>query len=87
MKTVSIFELRDNLATYLTAVHEANTSLIVRRFGNPIALITPYKADEALATHEYFGFMPKGERGSKFLSRLRRSAKEKKRTSRFRAKV
>ncbi len=87
MKTVSIFDLRDNLATYLTAVHEANTSIIVRRFGNPIALITPYKEDGILEDDEYFGFMPKGTRGSKFLSRLRHTAKEKKRTNLFRAMV
>lgn len=87
MKTVSIFELRDNLASYLTAVRDANTSIIVRRFGNPIALITPYTENAELEGDAYFGFMPKDERGSRFLSRLRRSVKEKKRTNLFRVKV
>ncbi len=87
MKNVSIFELRDNLATYLTAVREANTSIIVRRFGNPIALITPYKEDNIPEGDAYFGFMPKGARGSRFVSRLRRTPKEKNRTNLFRAKI
>lgn len=80
MKTVSIFDLRDDLATYLSAVREERTTLVVRRFGKPIALITPFRADAVPRIDDYFGFLPKGESGSTFLSRRRRSAKEKKRT-------
>lgn len=84
MKTVSIFDLRDDLASYLTAVREERTTLVVRRFGKPIALITPYTADAVPNVEDYFGFLPKGERGSAFLSRRRRSDKEKKRTTSLR---
>lgn len=83
---VSIFDLRDDLATYLSTVRDEHITLVVRRFGKPIALISPYMVDIAPKVDDYFGFLPKtGGRGSAFLSRHRRSAKEKKRTTALRS--
>lgn len=84
MKTVSIFDLREDLASYITSVREHRTTLVVRRFGKPVAVISPYDADRVPNYDDYFGFLPKGEKGSVLLARTRRSEKEKNRSRRLR---
>ncbi len=80
MKTVSVYELRDNLAYFLNLVEKDHTPLIVKKYNKKTAIISPYKkgfiSDDPLA---YFGFLGRGEDGTKFVNRLRRSKKEKER--------
>lgn len=79
MKTVSIFELRDNLADYLNAVSKSRTPLVINRYDKPLAIIMPYK-DKDLYTEidDLFGFLgTNGEDGTSFVNRVRRSKKER----------
>lgn len=87
MRTVSIFELRENLANYLESVSTSDVSLVVRRFGKPIALISPYKSTAVPLFTDYFGFLPKTEKGSEFVNRVRRSNKEKARVEKLRTSL
>lgn len=75
MQMVSIFDLRSKLAEYLSSVENSDSSLVVRRFGKPIAMIVPYDK-KSVSFEKYFGFMGKGEGGEAFLKRVRRSKKE-----------
>ncbi len=84
MKVVSVYELRDNLATYLDSVAVAETPIVVNRFGKPIAMITPYRKDRGTPNASFFGFMGSGETGEAFLARVRRSNKERRAIARFR---
>lgn len=76
MRMVSIFDLRNKLAEYLSSVVESDSPLVVRRFGKPIAMIVPFDS-KSVSIDEYFGFMGKGESGEAFLKRVRRSEKER----------
>ena len=79
MKTVSVFELRDNLAYYIDLVSKQQTPLIVEKYNKPTAIITPYKKGTVPEDPLSFkGFLGKGVSGVKFVNRIRRSAREKK---------
>lgn len=84
MKVVSIYELRDDLARYLNSVTTTETPIIVNRFGKPIAMITPYRKGRAGDISSFYGFMGKGETGSEYLKRVRRSKREKMAATRLR---
>ncbi len=88
MKQVSIYELRDNLATYLQTLEKYSTPIVVRRYDRPIAVIMPYKQGNIFGDVEaLFGFLgPKGESGKQSVNRIRRSILEKKRTQELRHK-
>lgn len=86
MRTISTYSLRDNLADYLSEVEKTEVSLIISRFGKPIAIISPIKEDFSLPPKSYFGFLGKGSSGEKFLAETRRSEKEKKLVAKFRSR-
>jgi len=80
MKTVSVFELRDNLSYYLDLVAKNQTSLIVEKYNTPTAIISPFK--EGMVRKDplsYFGFLGSGESGTRFVNRIRRNKKERER--------
>ena len=80
MKTVSVYELRDNLSYYLNLVSKNQTSLIVEKYNTPTVLITPYKkgavSDDPLS---FKGFLGKGEDGVRYENRIRRNRRERER--------
>ena len=86
MKQVSIYELRDNLATYLQSIEKFSTPIIVRRYDVPIAVIMPYKPENIFGRVEsLFGFLgSRGDSGKKHVDRIRRNAREKNRTDKLR---
>ena len=85
MKTVSVYELRDNLAYYLELVEKNQSSLIVEKYKRPTAIISPYKKGKVkLDPLSYFGFLGKGESGVRFENRIRRSKVERDRIKYFR---
>lgn len=86
MRTISTFSLRDNLADYLGEVEKTEVPLVISRFGKPIAIISPFKADSFPLNRSFFGFLGKGLSGEKFLAKTRRSAKEKKLTAKLRSR-
>ena len=83
MKTVSVYELRDNLSYYLDLVSKNQTSLIVEKYNTPTAIIAPYKEEENDPL-SYFGFMGKGEDGVTYVNRVRRNRRERERMRRLR---
>lgn len=85
MKTVSVYELRDNLSYYLDLVSKNQTSLVVEKYNTPTAVITPYKKDIVKDDPlTYFGFLGKGEDGVRFENRIRRNKREIERIKRLR---
>lgn len=84
MKTVSVYELRDNLSYYLDLVANNQTTLVVEKYHTPTAIITPFKAgivrNDPLS---YFGFLGKGKSGVRFVNRIRRNQKERERVKRL----
>lgn len=62
--------------------------LVISKFNNPFVVIKPYEENDcaALKVQNYFGFLGKGERGSVYVNKLRRSKKEKIRTEALRNK-
>lgn len=56
--------------------------LVISKFNNPFVVIKPYEEDDcvALKAQNYFGFLGRGEKGSVYVNKLRRSKKEKIRT-------
>lgn len=80
MKIVSVYKLRDNLAYYLDLVSTTETPIVIEKYNTPAALIVPYKEEVIKANIDsYFGFLGKGESGTKFLKKVRRTKKEKER--------
>lgn len=77
MRTVSVYRLRDNLADYLDTIQAEGSSLLISRFGKPLAVIAPYKKESLPSFKEYFGFLGRGGKGETFLKEVRRSLKEK----------
>jgi prevent-host-death family protein len=84
MKSVSIYDLRDNLASYLTMVDKNDMSIIVNRFSKPIAVLVPYTDNVVPSPDRFFGFLgKKGERGDRAEARIRRNTGERRRTEAF----
>ena len=76
--------LRNNLASYLDDVSENDAAVLISRFGKPIAVLSPYRLTSLPSFEGFFGFLGKTETGEKFLSRVRRSKNESRRTASFR---
>lgn len=84
MRAISTFNLRADLSRYLDEVVTTEVPLVVRRFGKPIVVIEPFFKDTVRPATSYFGFMGRGETGEAFVTRVRRSAREKRAIARFR---
>lgn len=75
------------MASYLDEVLETQDSLIINRFGKPVAIISPYEKSSGTDALSYFGFLGKdGIAGKKFLAKVRRNKKERERTRKLRGK-
>lgn len=87
IKTVSSFDLRDNLSRYLELVREEETPLLIERYGQPVAIISPFTSDYVKRTNfdDYFGFLAGNETGEEYLKKVRRCPREKKRIESRRA--
>ena len=79
MKSVSSFELRDNLSSYLDLVVSKNKEIEVTKYGKPIAKVIPYnqKYSKSELARKYFGFMRteenKNETGLQYVEKIRRN--------------
>lgn len=84
MKTVSVYELRDNLSYYLDLVSKNQTSLIVEKYNIPKAIITPFQEGAKTDPLSYFGFLGKGGvDGVIYENRIRRNRRERERMKRL----
>jgi len=77
MNAVSVYDFRNDLASYLDEIAESDQPLVISRFGKPVALVSPYKDIGKSLAKDFFGFLGKGETGDKFLAGVRRSTREK----------
>jgi hypothetical protein len=81
LKPVSTIDLRDHLASYLKLVADTKTSLLIKKYRQPIAIIKPLTTkDLPLSSPDiFFGFLSHtdDETGEEFVNRLRRSLSEK----------
>lgn len=77
MKTVSVYELRDNLAYYLGLVEKNQSLIIVEKYKKPTAIISPYEKGKIRDPLSFEGFLGKGISGVKYVDRIRRSKSEK----------
>ena len=86
MKAASIFDLRDNLSSYITDVSENNNTIIIYRYNKPVAKLTALTAsDKEYSIDSYYGFMgPSEKKGVEVEDSLRRSDDEKKRSDQLR---
>ena len=76
MRTVSVYDFRNNLADYLSLVELSGSRVMVKRFKKPVAMLVP--VDKQMTDFKrFFGFMGRGESGAAFLRRVRRSKKER----------
>ncbi|OGK11718.1 hypothetical protein A2954_05360 [Candidatus Roizmanbacteria bacterium RIFCSPLOWO2_01_FULL_37_12] len=83
MKRVSIYLLRDNLASYLNEVANSGETIIVEKYKKPIAIINPPKKKlvKKKEFEKFFGFLKtKGdnETGVEYENRVRRGSRERK---------
>lgn len=77
MKTVSVYELRDNLAYYLELVEKNQSPIIVKKYRKPTAILSPYKKEKVRDPLSFEGFLGKGISGVEYVNRLRRSKSER----------
>lgn len=84
MRIVSTNDFRDNLASYLDSVAKNETPLVVRRFGKPLVVVSPFKKGETDNYKKFYGFLAGDESGVDFENRIRRSKKEKEYVKRLR---
>lgn len=85
MRTISIYDLRNNLADWLNEVTANDSRLLVSRFGKPIAVISPYSDTDIVNFDRFYNLLSKDETGDKLVNRIRRSNKEKMRTKMLRS--
>ncbi len=79
MKKISIYLLRDNLASYLNEVAKTEVPLVVCKYKKPIAVIMPPKKELIKDDiDEFFGFLGGGETGDELVKRVRRNKRERK---------
>jgi len=81
MKSVSSFELRDNLSSYLDLVASKNRQVKVTKYGKPIAKIIPYnqKYSKSELARSYFGAFKsdfEGLDGLAYTEKIRRNKLE-----------
>jgi len=91
MKSVSSFEFRDNLSSYLDLVEKKGKKYTLTRYNKPVARVVPYynEGESALMlADKYFGFFKteenKNESGSEFVDKIRRSDEALKESERMR---
>lgn len=77
MKTVSVYELRDNLAYYLDFVAKTETPVIIEKYNVPTAVINPYKKGVLPDPCSFKGFLGEGEDGERYVNKIRRSRRER----------
>lgn len=82
MKKVSTYVLRDRLSAYLDEVIDDGTSIIIHRYGKPVAKLIPYEDKDRKKLYEdldyFYGFMGNdGEDGVAFVNRVRRNKRER----------
>jgi len=77
MKSVSVFDFRNNLASYMDKVTKDETPLYINKFGSPVAVLVPFKKYEEDLKMDFFGFLAGNESGVVVEDRVRRSKKEK----------
>ncbi|MBI4990525.1 type II toxin-antitoxin system Phd/YefM family antitoxin [Candidatus Gottesmanbacteria bacterium] len=77
MKTVSVYELRDNLAYFLNLVEKNQSPIIVEKYKKPTAIISPYIKGKIRDPLSFQGFLGKGVSGVEFVNRIRRSKSER----------
>lgn len=84
MKTVSVYELRDNLSYYLNLVSKNQTSLVIEKYNTPTVVITPYVketvVDDPLSLK---GFLGKKGSGVQYVNRIRRNKHERDRVKKL----
>lgn len=79
MKRISVYLLRDNLASYLNEVAKTGETIIVEKYKKPIAMIVPPKKELVKEDYKrFFGFMEGKETGEEFVNRVRRNKRERK---------
>lgn len=87
MRTISIYELRENLGDYLMGISDINNSLIVTKHNKPIATIQPYnETGRKEKIQSFFGFLKNSmkQTGEEYVDKIRRNTKEKQRTLQLR---
>lgn len=88
MKRISVYLLRDNLASYLNEVAKTGETIVVEKYKKPIAVINPPKKDLIIDNiDEFFGFLGGGETGDQFVNRVRRGKKEREYMRRLRKRI
>jgi len=75
MHRVSIFEFREDLASYINSVATTENSVVIEKRGKPVAMLVPYKKN-ANDFERYFGFLGGDETGEEFVNRVRRNKRE-----------
>ncbi len=81
MKSVSSFELRDNLSSYLDLVVSKNKEIEITKYGKPIAKVIPYNQtySKSELARKYFGAFKDdfgGLDGIAFTEKMRRNKLE-----------
>ncbi|MDA1337949.1 MAG: type II toxin-antitoxin system prevent-host-death family antitoxin [bacterium] len=82
MKSVSSFELRDNLSSYLDLVVSKNKEIEITKYGKPIAKVVPYNQEysNSQLARKYFGAFKDdfgGLDGLAYTEKIRRNKLEK----------
>ena len=78
MKRVSVYLLRDNLASYLNDVAKSGETIVVEKYKKPIAVISPPKKGIVVDNiDEFYGFLGGKETGVEYENRVRRGKKER----------
>lgn len=75
MNRVSIFEFRDDLASYIQSVATTENPVVIEKRGKPVAMLVPYKKN-AFDYERYFGFLKGRETGEEYVNRIRRNKRE-----------
>lgn len=82
MTSVNVFDFRNDLAAYLDFA-QSGSSLILKRFNKPIAMLVPYD-EKTVDVRKFYGFLGGiKETGTEYENRVRRSTKEKTWTKRY----
>jgi|GEM_PF-4854224 len=82
MKSVSSFELRDNMSSYLDLVATKNQEIEITKYGKPVARVVPYnqKYSKMELAKKFYGFMRteenKNESGIEYTEKSRRNKLE-----------
>ena len=75
MHRVSIFEFREDLASFINSVATTENPVVIEKRGKPVAMLVPYKKN-TYDFERYFGFLGGDETGEEFVNRVRRNRRE-----------